>query len=278
MSSIRAALREAATSLDAVSITARFDSEWLMAHALGVSRSELLLRHLDDAVPGGFPRLLARRLTQEPMAYILGDQEFYGLPFMVGPQVLIPRQDSEVLVEQALACRPDARRVLDCGTGSGALLLAVLHHLPAASGVGIDRSQPALAVAEKNARALDLADRANFAMADWEEPGWADALGGPFDLVLANPPYVEDHAQLEPSVRNFEPAEALFAGADGLNAYRVLMPQISALLAPGGHALIEIGATQAPAVEHLGRQAGFAVNTHQDSANRPRVIHLSSEN
>ena len=267
-------LRSAAAALAATSDTPRLDAELLMAHALGVSRSELLLRQLNAAVPSEFSALIARRLNHEPVAYILGHQEFHGLEFLVNSAVLIPRGDSEVLVEAALAGMPDARSVLDCGTGSGALLLAVLAELPAAQGVGIDRSQGALAVAAANAARLGLTARARLLHADWEMPGWQEALGGPFDLILANPPYVEDAAELAPSVRAHEPAGALFAGADGLEAYRILVPQLPGLLAAGGVVLLEIGAAQADPVGAIARAAGFAVSLHRDLAGRPRVLEL----
>lgn len=268
------AIRAATAALAPTSDTARLDAEVLMAHALGVTRSELLLRHTRDAVPGIFDALVARRQAHEPVAYIVGEQEFFGLPFRVSPAVLIPRGDSEVLVEAALAAKPDTQRVLDCGTGSGALLLAVLHGLPQASGVGIDRSADALAVAADNAARLGLAGRAAFALADWHAAGWADSLGGPFDLVLANPPYVEDDADLAPSVRAHEPAGALFAGADGLDDYRVLVPQLPALLRPGGAALVEIGYTQAAAVTEIAAQAGMVAALHRDLGGRARVLEL----
>ena len=268
------ALREAAERLSATSDTARLDAELLMAHALGATRSDLLLRHQRDASPPAFAALVERRLAHEPVAYITGQQEFFGLPFHVTRDVLIPRGDSEVLVEAALAARPDARRVLDCGTGSGALLLAVLAHLPEARGVGIDRSEAARAVAAGNADALGLSPRATLLLADWDQPGWTDALGGPFDLILANPPYVEDAAPLAASVREHEPAGALFAGADGLDAYRVLIPQLAGLLAPGGAALIEIGATQGDAVSALAADSGFSVRRHRDLGNRERALEL----
>ena len=268
------ALRDATAALSATSDTARLDAELLMAHALGVSRSALLLRQMDGAVPGEFSALIARRLNHEPIAYILGHQEFHGLEFLVNSDVLIPRGDSEVLVEAALAARSDARSVLDCGTGSGALLLAVLAELPAAQGTGIDRSLGALAVAAANAARLGLTARARLLHADWEAPGWQDSLGGPFDLVLANPPYVEDAAELAPSVRAHEPAEALFAGGEGLDAYRILVPQLPGLLAAGGAALLEIGAAQADPVSAIARAAGFAVILHNDLGGRPRVLEL----
>lgn len=270
---IAATLREAAAALAGVSDTARLDVELLMAHALGISRGDMLLRHMGDAVPEGFAALVARRLTAEPVAYILGEQEFFGLPFRVSHDVLIPRGDSEVLVEVALAA--GGARVLDCGTGSGCLLLAVLHGLPQASGVGIDRSAAALAIAEENARSLGLAPHARLLLADWHRPGWADDLGGPFDLILANPPYVEADAPLAASVRDHEPAGALFAGPEGLDDYRILIPQLPALLAPGGVALVEIGATQAQAVAAIAAGAGLASTLHHDLAGRPRVLALA---
>ena len=268
------ALRSAAAALAETSDTPRLDAELLMAHALGITRSELLLRHMGEPVPAAFTPLLARRLKQEPIAHILGEQEFYGLTFRVTPDVLIPRGDSETLVETALKARPKARRVLDCGTGSGALLLAVLTHLPEAEGVGIDWSTAALAVAADNAGRLGLARRTTMLQADWDEPGWSDQLGGAFDLILANPPYVEEDAALAPSVRDYEPAGALFAGPDGLDAYRLLLPQLPALLAPGGAALVEIGATQVEAVTSIANAAGFTAQLHRDLGGRPRVLEL----
>ena len=181
------ALREATIALAQTSDTARLDAELLMGHALGVTRSDLLLRHMADPAPAAFAPLLARRLTHEPVAYILGSQPFFGLDFLVTPDGLIPRGDSEVLVEVALKARPDARQVLDCGAGSGALLLAVLANLTAAQGIGIDRSLAALEVAAANAARLGLQTRARMLHADWDERGWARDLGQ-FDLILANPP------------------------------------------------------------------------------------------
>jgi len=270
------AIRDAAIQLAATSDTARLDAEVLMAHALDATRSELLLRHLAEPAPAAFGALVERRMAHEPVAYITGEQEFFGLSFRVTPAVLIPRGDSEVLVERALAALPDARRVLDCGTGSGALLLAVLANLPQAQGIGIDRSAEALAVATGNATTLGLATRARIIPADWRQPGWDEGLGR-FDLVLANPPYVEAEAELAPSVRAFEPAGALFAGPDGLDDYRRLVPQLTRLLAPGGVALVEIGATQAADVTAIAGDCGFAVQVHRDLGDRPRVIELTCD-
>ncbi len=270
-------LRIAAATLARTSDTPRLDAEWLMAKALGVTRSQLLLGHQRDPVPAGFAALVQRRLSHEPVAYILGEQEFYGLTLRVTLDVLIPRGDSEVLVTAALAARPDARMVLDCGTGSGALLLAVLAHLPDARGLGVDRSLAALAVAADNAGRLGVADRARMVAADWREPGWTQALGGPFDLILANPPYVEEDAALAPDVRDHEPHAALFAGTDGLDDYRVLIPQLPGLLSDGGTALVEIGRDQAPAVSALAQEAGLTAQLHRDLAGRPRVLQLGQK-
>jgi len=269
-------LREAAQSLAETSDTPRLDAELLMAHALGTSRSDLLLRHMDDAPPAAFAPLLGRRLAHEPVAYILGRQEFFGLEFAVNSAVLIPRADSEVLVERALAARPDAKNVLDCGTGSGALLLAVLHSLPKAHGTGIDRSSSILEVCRENAESLGLAGRVRFELADWEQPGWAEMLEPPYDLILANPPYVEENAELSPSVRDFEPASALFAGSEGLDAYRALIPQLPGLLGESGVALVEIGATQADAVAQIAKSAGFSAKMYRDLAGRPRTVEISA--
>ena len=267
------AIRDAAALLAPISDTARLDAEVLMAHALGATRSALLLGHMRDPAPAAFAALVARRAAHEPVAYIVGTQDFHGLALRVTPAVLIPRGDSEALVEAALAARPDARRVLDCGTGSGALLLAVLAELPVARGIGIDRSPAALAVAAANAHALGLAPRSAFLQRDWTAPGWTAGLGG-CDLVLANPPYVETTAELAPSVRDHEPAGALFAGSEGLDDYRRLIPALAGLLAPGGVALLEIGAAQAQAVSALGAAAGFVPRVHRDLAGRDRVIEL----
>jgi release factor glutamine methyltransferase len=270
---IAQALREASAALAPTSDTARLDAEVLMAHALGVTRSELLLRYMDAQAPEGFGALLARRKAHEPVAYITGTQEFYGLEFAVTPAVLIPRGDSEVLVEAALCARPDARSVLDCGTGSGALLLAVLAKLGDAEGVGIDNSREALRIAAGNAKALGII-RARFQLADWTEPGWAEGLGS-FDLILANPPYVETDAPLDRSVRDYEPASALFAGPAGIDAYRILLPQLPALLRAGGAVFMEIGASHAGPVRELAEASGFSVRLHVDLANRPRLVELT---
>lgn len=267
------ALRHAAERLADVSDTARLDAELLMAHVLGVSRSDLLLRHMGDVVPEGFAALVERRERHEPVAYIIGKQEFFGREFGVTPGVLIPRADSETVVEAALGACPAPERVLDCGTGSGALLLTLLAERPDAQGIGIDNSPDALAVAAGNAARLGLAERAILLERDWRDAGWCSGLGR-FDLILANPPYVEEKAELSPSVRGYEPAGALFAGPEGLDDYRVLIPQLPGLLAEDGVAVLEIGAMQAHAVSEIAGQSGFSVQLYEDLASRPRVLVL----
>ncbi|GAA0270251.1 peptide chain release factor N(5)-glutamine methyltransferase [Alteraurantiacibacter aestuarii] len=275
-STVAGVLRAAAQQLAGTSDTARLDAELLMAHALGVSRSDLLLRHMGAISPAlldRFNHLLDRRLRSEPVAYILGYQEFRDLNFAVNAHVLIPRADSETTLQAALDAAPGSARVLDCGTGSGALLLSFLHERPGSSGIGIDASAQALGVAACNCESLGLTGRAQFFVRDWNQPGWAEQLGR-FDLILSNPPYVEADAQLDSSVRDFEPAQALFAGPDGLDDYRALIPQLPALLEPGGVAVLEIGATQAGAVTQIATQSGFTVQCHEDLGGRPRALVL----
>ena len=266
-------IRAAAERLASVSDTARLDAELLAAHLLGVSRSEMLLTAMRDPAPAGFAALVERRAGHEPVAYITGSAEFYGLPLKVTPATLIPRGDSETLVEAALALGSGAARVLDLGTGSGALLLAVLSRLGAAQGIGTDRSEAALALARANAAALGLDLRAGFVAADWSKPGWAEALGT-FDLVLCNPPYVEADAALDRQVRDHEPHTALFAGPEGLDDYRILIPQLRGLMNPGARVIFEIGANQADAVSALAAAAGFGVALHRDLGGRPRALVL----
>ena len=269
-----AAIRAAAERLGATSDTARLDAELLMAHVLETSRSQMLLTRMrDDAAPhaAAFARLVNRRAAHEPVAHLLGEQEFYGLPFAVSPATLIPRGDSETIVEAALEHAAADARVLDMGTGSGALLLAFLHERPSATGIGIDASAQALAVAQRNSAALGLAQRAQFREASWLDSGWADALGR-FDLVLCNPPYVESDAELDPDVRDYEPASALFAGAEGLDDYRALMPQLARLLTPDGVVIFEIGAGQADAVTALAEAEGYSATLRRDLAGRARAL------
>ncbi|MEW4449736.1 peptide chain release factor N(5)-glutamine methyltransferase [Qipengyuania sp. JC766] len=267
------ALRAATDRLAATSDTPRLDAELLMAHALDVSRSDLLLRHLGAAVPDGFAALVERRAAREPVAYIIGRQEFYGLDLRVSPDVLIPRGDSETLIEAARArfeTGPPAR-ILDLGTGSGALLLAAMDLFPDAEGVGLDASFGAVRMAQCNARRLGMADRARFLRRNWRKAGWARDLGR-FDLVLCNPPYVETTAELEPEVAAFEPASALFSGLEGLDDYTILLPQVGDHLSPHGLAIFEIGHEQGDSVAAIGTAAGLQSRLHRDLAGRARAL------
>lgn len=270
---VAGAIRVAAEQLSATSDTARLDAELLMAHALGLSRSEMLLRAMRDAVPDGFAGLVERRSRHEPVAHLVGRQEFFGLDLAVTPDTLIPRGDSETIVLAALEVAPDAARVLDMGTGTGALLLAFLHEARAAQGVGIDVSEAAVAVSTANAERLALGQRATFHRVSWNSEGWAADLGE-FDLILCNPPYVEDDALLDPDVRHYEPTSALFAGPEGLDDYRAIIPQLGKLLLPGGIAVLEIGSTQADSVAAIARDSGFETELRHDLAGRPRALIL----
>ena len=261
-------LAEAATRF-AFSETPRLDAELLMAHALGVTRETLLLRHLDDPVPAGFAALVERRAVHEPIAYVTGSRAFWTIDLAVGPGVLIPRADSETLIEAAVDHFRDRApaRILDLGTGPGTLLLAALREWPTAHGLGIDDFEKALDYAERNAENLGLADRARFKRADW-----TDGLRGQFDLILSNPPYIGSGEELPAEVRDHEPDVALFAGVDGLDDYRRIVPALPALLAPGGAAILEIGATQAEAVTALLVAQGLAVTPRNDLGGRPRAL------
>jgi release factor glutamine methyltransferase len=266
---VRHVLARAAASLAAISETSRLDAELLMAHALEVTRETLLLHHLDDAVPAIFAALVARRLSHEPIAYITGSRAFWTIDLQVGPGALVPRADSETLIEAAIAHfgMRQPGRILDLGTGPGTLLLAALDHWSGATGLGIDASPAALAMAEANARRLGMADRASFRLGDW-----ALGIDERFDLILANPPYIGTDEDLPAEVRNHEPASALFAGEDGLDAYRVIVPDLSRLIASGGAAILEIGATQADAVTALLVAQGLSVLCRRDLAGHSRAL------
>lgn len=272
MGAINDVLRKAAARLAAVSDTPRLDAELLMAHALGVERQAVLLDPARFAEPAGFADLVERRMAHEPVAYIVGYRDFWTIRLTVGPGALIPRPDSEVLIEAAAdhfgAGGP--RRILDLGTGPGTLLLAALAEWPGASGLGVDASDAALAYARTNAAVLGFADRAEFRPGDWGE-----AVEGPFDLILCNPPYIADSEELMPDVAEHEPRGALFAGADGLDEYRKIIPDLQKLIAPGGVAVLEIGHRQHMSVAELAEAAGWTARGRQDLGGRDRALVLT---
>lgn len=278
--SVGAFLCQAGQVLRATGIEApRQEARLLLAHVLHC-REEDLLRDpramVPDAAAQAFGALLRRRAAREPVAHLTGRAGFWTLDLAVSPATLIPRADSEAIVEAALAAFDTPariRRVLDLGTGTGALLLAVLAECPNAFGVGVDLSPAAAALAAGNAAANGLAGRAAFLCGDW-----ADAIAGRFDLVLANPPYINSAAVpgLMPDVARFEPALALDGGPDGLEAYRRLVGMLPGLLAPDGRAVFEIGAGQRNAVEGLARRAGLLpVGVRQDLGGIDRALVLA---
>jgi len=266
---VRRALAEAATAFAKVSQTPRLDAELLMAHALGTTREFLLLRHLDDPTPATFAPLVVRRLNHEPIAYIIGTRAFWTIELQVGPGVLVPRADSETLIEAAIEYFGDRKpaTILDLGTGPGTLLLAALDQWPGATGLGVDASERALDMARANAERLAAAGRAAF-----RSGNWADGIEEQFDLILANPPYIGTDETLPAEVREHEPAAALFAGPDGLDDYRRIVPELPRLIAPGGAAILEIGSTQAEAVTALLAAQGLSVALRYDLGGNPRAL------
>lgn len=247
------------------------DARLLLAHAAGVAADRLTL-HLQDpaseAVSARFAALVTRRAAREPLSHLTGQRLFWGRAFAVSSAVLDPRPETELLVATALA--EPFTRVLDLGTGSGAILISLLADRPAATGVGVDLSPAALAVARKNAEALGVAERST-----WVESDWFAGVEGRFDLILSNPPYIaaEEMAGLSPEVRLHEPHLALTDGADGLSAYRAIVAGAGAHLAPGGRLMVEIGPTQGQAVAALFARAGLqAIRILPDFDGRDRVV------
>lgn len=273
MKPIARALADAARQLDKSSDTARLDAELLMAEALNIDRDRLILAPPDRKVPERFWKMVERRGAGEPVAYITGRRAFWNIELHVGPGVLVPRPDSEVLIASAIehfGGREGPGRILDLGTGPGTLLLAALDVWPNATGLGIDVSRQALSYAAANARRLGFEQRAK-----WSQGNWADGLLEKFDLILCNPPYVAEGAHLGPGVREYEPDEALFAGREGLDAYRELAPQLALLLETGGLAAVEIGADQADAVTALLARDGLEATVSNDLSDRPRCLLLT---
>jgi release factor glutamine methyltransferase len=266
-------MREAAQRLAAGGVeNAPRDARLLLAHALAIEPVDVIIRETDQIDPvalTAFEALVQRRLAHEPVSRIRGWREFYGRRFTVTPDVLDPRPETELLVEEGVKRLPPGGRVLDLGTGSGCILASVLAERPDASGAGLDISSAALAVARRNAEALDVASRAVFI-----EGGWDKVNGGPFDLVLSNPPYISDAeiAGLAGDVRDHDPRIALTPGGDGLGAYRAILDGMPGWLRPGGWIGFEFGLGQAREVSALMRSAGLEhVSVHTDLASRERA-------
>lgn len=286
------AVKAAAKRLGAAGVDQpRTDAWLLLAYLRSVDRATLLA-HANDPIDendlASFQELIARRSAREPLALIIGRKEFWSLDFQITAEVLCPRPDSECLVEAALkeverfALRSNQNhqrewrgRILDLGVGSGCLLLALLSELPDAWGVGVDISEQALLVARQNSERLGLEEQVG-----WLCDDWGVSLEGRFDLIVSNPPYIahQEVNDLAPEIREFEPASALFAGEDGLDAYRSLRTDLHRLLAPEGRVCLEIGQGQAVAVEALFLQAGFTpVRRQQDLAGVDRCLVLKRD-
>ena len=274
-STVAQAIRDGAVRLETVADNPRLEARLLLAHALGVPRDDLIrdpYRLIDTKV---YEALLLRRIAHEPLALITGHREFWSLDFLVSPVTLIPRPDSETLVEAALgafAGRPPPRRILDLGTGTGCLLLALLTEFPSAFGIGIDLAPDATALAMTNANRLGLIDRSAFVAGHWTNP-----IAGRFDLVISNPPYIpiRDIDGLMPEVAQHEPRRALEGGADGYDAYRAIVPNLLDHLQADGVAALEVGRGQSTYVAEYARAAGLEVSFRLDLAEIPRVILLT---
>jgi len=264
----------------------RREARLLLAAATGLSPAELVAepkRPLDEAAEGRLAELARRRESREPLSRILGRREFWSLSFALGPETLDPRPDSETLIEAALAWLGPRRgraegptlKILDLGTGTGCLLLALLSELPRAEGLGIDAQPGAVAVARANAETLGLGARARFRIGDWGQ-----GIGQRFDIILCNPPYVPaaEIDRLEPEVARFDPWLALSGGSDGLDSYRALALQLPDLLAEEGRAFIELGFGQVAAATRLFEAGGLqAVDCRSDLAGIPRCLVLGQQ-
>ena len=272
MKAINRALADAARQLSETSDTARLDSELLMAEALHIDRDRLILDPPDREPPKRFRTMVKRRAKGEPVAYITGRRAFWNIELHVGPGVLIPRPDSEVLIASALdhfEGGSGPARVLDLGTGPGTLLLAALDLWPDATGIGVDSSRRALSYASANSRRLGFEKRAKLKLGDW-----AQGIDERFDLILCNPPYVAEDEPLGSGVADHEPEEALLAGPEGLDSIRRVAGQIPRLLAPGGLAAIEIGASQSEAALGLLQRDGLNGRIAKDFGGRDRAVLL----
>ena len=276
---VAALRREIAATLAATSPTPALDARLIVAHALECAPDEVIFR--DEEPAGGVATLRARNLVHrraagEPVARIVGEKEFYGLRLSLSADTLIPRPDTETLVDAVLALvhHDSAIAILDLGTGSGAILLALLSQLPNAEGLGVDLSEGAVATAAANARRYGFSERTKFAVGTW-----TDGIDLQFNVVVANPPYIasEEIAGLPVEVRDHDPHLALDGGSDGLDAVRAILSDLDRVLAEGGAAFIEIGFGQAAAVKALAEAKGFAATFRRDLAGIERVAIVSRQ-
>jgi release factor glutamine methyltransferase len=258
--------------------TAALDARLLLLSALGVAATELITRPDMPLTLEEADRVSAharRRLAHEPVARIVGEREFWGLSFVLSPETLVPRPDTETVVETALGFISDRQaplRIADLGTGSGCLLTALLHELPRAQGLGIDRSLGALRTARHNAEINGVGERSLFVLSDW-----AASIRGRFDLIVSNPPYIASSVilGLDAEVREHDPSLALDGGADGLNAYRIILGDAKRLLEPGGLLVVEIGYDQADALRGLAEAHALEVlAVAHDLSGNPRSVAL----
>jgi release factor glutamine methyltransferase len=275
---IALAVRDGAARLEGIADNPRLEARLLLAHAIGLAPNDLVRDPNRRVDAGAFETLLARRMAHEPLAFIVGRREFWSMVFQVSPATLIPRPDSETLIEAALATfadRPPPGRMIDLGTGTGCLLLALLTEFPSAFGVGLDLDPDAAALAKRNATGLGLARRSAFIVGDWTNP-----ISGRFDLIICNPPYINgsDIETLMPEVARHEPRRALDGGPDGYDAYRAILPQLKDYLEPGGAAILELGFGQANYVTALAREAGLDAALRLDLVGISRAIVLTWPN
>ncbi len=275
---INAQLQFSSEILRDISDTPRLDAELLMAHALGFERSEMLMRRHELEVPDTFQALIDRRAQYEPIAYIIGQQDFWDITLIVTPDVLIPRADSETMIEWIAELYNDnpPRNILDLGTGSGALLLAALSVFKDARGIGIDKSGAAINIAQQNGMKNNMDERCQFLFGDWRQSGWEkDILKDEcFDMILCNPPYIAVHEKLMRDVEQYEPKSALFAGDRGLDDYQILIPDLHKILTDDATIFLEIGADQANDVTYIAKECGYLTKVKQDLTGLNRILML----
>ncbi|MFI4983957.1 MAG: peptide chain release factor N(5)-glutamine methyltransferase [Rickettsiales bacterium] len=260
-------LTQAITKLKAAGIaTAQLDAEILLAHTLNCTRADLILKTIPK-IPDEFLELIERRCAHEPLAYIVGKKEFWEFEFIVNNNVLIPRPDTETLIEQILLKFPDKSaplRFLDLGTGSGCIILTLLSIFKNASGVAVDISDGALLVAKQNAKNLGI-ERAEFINSDW----YGNIAQQRFDAILANPPYIEPDEEVALEVKKYEPQNALYGG---VAPYKIIAANAARYLAPNGIIAVEIGYGQGEQVAHIFSQHGFSQKVVKDLAGKDRII------